>query len=69
MLAQPETAVVFVSDETISQSSFVSELTAGKQPVSIWIWLESPEQCHSDVVRLETAGVERGKPLERETQN
>lgn len=46
----------------------MSELTAREAPKSTWIWCDLSEKCHSDGVPKEMREVERGKPLERETQ-
>ena len=66
MLALAVMPVVFVLGELISLGTSF-DVTASEKAKSL-ICLNSSEKCHSDVVLLETIGVERGKPHKRETQ-
>ncbi|GKT02671.1 hypothetical protein OKN36_02070 [Furfurilactobacillus sp. OKN36] len=67
MLAQAVMPVVFVLSEKISWGTFF-EGNGGKKRLRLRLCLSIPEKCHSDDTSAETCWVERGKPLERETQ-
>ncbi|QLE61263.1 hypothetical protein LROSRS0_1217 [Furfurilactobacillus rossiae] len=68
MLAQAVMPVVFVLSEKISWGAFSFEGNGGKTLLRLRLCASIPEKCHSDETSMETCWVERGKPLERETQ-